>query len=271
VDSMCRAGKKCMYFSFEESPDQIVRNMQSIGFELTQWTRKGLLQFHSLRPTLYGLEMHLARIHKLVQDFGPGGIVMDPITNLTSVGDTAEIKAMLTRVIDFLKNEGITVVFTSLTGGGDVLEQTEVGISSLMDTWLLVRNIESNGERNRLLYVLKSRGMAHSNQMREFVLSDKGINLLDVYVGPGKVLTGSARIMQEAMDRADKALEQQASERRRRELQDEAAALEAQAQGLASRLAGIRSELDAAKMQEKQRRDTLEKQRDEMASARKAD
>ena len=129
---------------------------------------------------------------------------MDPITNLTSVGRRRdEIKAMLTRVIDFLKSEGITTIFTSLTSGGSALEQSEVGISSLMDTWLLLRMVESASERNRMLYVLKSRGMAHSNQMREFVLSDDGIELVDVYTGPGTVYTGSARLVQEAQDAAE--------------------------------------------------------------------
>ena len=272
VDSLCRAGKKCMYFSFEESPDQIVRNMRSIGFDLARWTKKGLVQFHSLRPTLYGLEMHLARIHKLVRDFGPEGVVMDPITNLTSVGDSSEIKAMLTRVIDFLKTEGITAIFTSLTGGGgDFLEQSEVGISSLMDTWLLVRMLESNGERNRLLYVLKSRGMAHSNQMREFVLSNKGIDLVDVYVGPGTVLTGSARLNQEAKDRAEVALEEQASQRRQQELDEEAKDLQAKADVIAARLANIRSEVQLSRELDSGRKATLMKQQQEMAAARKAD
>ena len=225
LDSLCRRGKRCMYFSFEESPEQIMRNMRSIGMDLAPWVKKGLLVFHSLRPQLYGLEMHLATMHKLIRDFGPEGVVIDPVTNLTSVGDTDEIKAMLVRVIDFLKDQAITSVYTSLTAGGSAMEQTEVGISSLMDTWLLVRMIESNNERNRLLYVLKSRGMGHSNQMREFRLSDDGITLADVYVGQGEVLTGSARMVQEAKDEAQAAGDQQASQRRQRELEQEQASL----------------------------------------------
>ena len=199
VDSLCRAGRRVMYLSFEESPDQIIRNMRSIGFNLSQWVRKGLLEFHSVRPQIYGLEMHLANMHKLITKFKPEGVVMDPVTNLTSIGDAAEIKAMLTRLIDFMKNQGITCIYTSLTGGASAPEQSEVGISSLMDAWLLVKILESDGERNRLIYILKSRGMAHSNQVREFVLlSDNGINLLDVYVGPSGVLRGSARLAQES-------------------------------------------------------------------------
>jgi circadian clock protein KaiC len=178
---------------------------------------------------------------------------------------------MLTRVIDFLKTEGITTIFTSLTSGGDILEQSEVVISSLMDTWLLVRMLESNGERNRLLYVLKSRGMAHSNQMREFVLSDEGIKLVDVYVGPGTVLTGSARLTQEAKDRAEMVLEQQMSQQRQRDLQKEAADLQTQSQGISARLASIRSELQFAKQADSQRQEVLKKQQREMAAARRAD
>ena len=150
--------------------------MGSIGFDLGKWVKKGLMKFRSVRPTLYGLETHLVSIHKLVEDFQPTAVVVDPVTNLTAIGETDEIKAMMTRIIDFLKNKQITTVFTSLTSGGSASEQSEVGISSLMDTWILLRNIETDGERNRLLYILKSRGMAHSNQVREFVLSDNGID-----------------------------------------------------------------------------------------------
>ena len=184
--------------------------MASIGFDLGRHARKGLLRFHSVRPTLYGLESHLVTLHKLVTEFRPEAVVMDPITNLSAVGNDAEIKAMLTRVIDFLKSQGITAIFTSLTSGGSVLEQSEVGVSSLMDTWLLLSMVQSASERNRVLYLLKSRGMGHSNQMREFVLSDKGIDLVDVYTGPGAVYTGAARLSQEAHDQAETLVQHQA-------------------------------------------------------------
>ncbi len=210
-------------------------------------------------------------MHKLIRDFGPEGVVIDPVTNLTSVGDTDEIKAMLVRVIDFLKDQAITSVYTSLTAGGSAMEQTEVGISSLMDTWLLVRMIESNNERNRLLYVLKSRGMGHSNQMREFRLSDDGITLADVYVGQGEVLTGSARMVQEAKDEAQAAGDQQASQRRQRELEQEQASLRGQAEAIAKRLSGIRTELQIAKTQGAERQQVAARERQELARARKAD
>ena len=197
---------------------------------------------------------------------------MDPITNMMSIGEADEVKAMLTRVIDFLKSQGITTIFTSLTAGGDALEQSEVGISSLMDTWLLVRMLETSGERNRLLYVLKSRGMAHSNQMREFVLTDDGIKLVDVYIGPGEVLTGSARLVQEAKDQAKALAEQQAAAARQRELEQEEASLKAQADAIAARLAKIEAERQASPGRaDQQRKKQAEKERKELAAARKAD
>ena len=270
ADSLCRKGKRCMYFSFEESPDQIMRNMRSIGIDLGPWAKKGLLELHSIRPQLHGLEMHLVTMHKLIKDFDPAGVVVDPVTNLQSVGDTDEIKAMLVRVIDFLKAQGITSVFTSLTGGSSAIE-SEIGISSLMDTWMLLRMIESSNERNRLLYVLKSRGMGHSNQMREFQLSDDGIKLVDVYVGPGQVLTGSARLLQAAKDEAQMVVDQQVLERRQRELEVEQANLQAQAEAIAKRMEGVGAELQIAKKQGARRLQMAAKEQQELAQARKAD
>jgi circadian clock protein KaiC len=271
VDSLCRDGRRSMYFSFEESPGQIIRNMRSIGVNLSPWVRKGLLEFHSARPQLYGLEMHLANVHKLVAKFKPDGIVMDPVTNLGSVGDKAEIKAMLTRLIDYLKNQGVTSIYTSLTEGGSAEQQSEVDISSLMDTWLLLRAIESEGERNRLLYILKSRGMAHSNQVREFVLGNDGVRLQDVYLGPGQVLTGSARLIQEAKDRAQSALNRQAMSQRKRDLDREQAALQAQIESLKAKLGNVHDELKLGDRQDRQRQTSGLRERRNLAVARKAD
>jgi circadian clock protein KaiC len=271
ADKTCRNGGKCLYFSFEESPEQIIRNMKSIGYNLDRLRKKGLLHFNSVRPSLYGLEMHLASIHKLVRDFAPQAVVMDPITNMMSIGGGDEVKAMLTRVIDYLKSQGITTIFTSLTAGGDSLEQSEVGISSLMDAWLLVRMLETAGERNRLLYLLKSRGMAHSNQMREFQLSDGGIKLIDVYVGPGEVLTGSARLVQEAKDQAEALATRKAAQDRQLELAQEESTLKSQSNTIAARLAQIKAEQEIAGQtdQQKQEQDAMERKK--MAVARKPD
>lgn len=271
ADSICRAGGKFLFVSFEESPEQIIRNMRSIGIDLDKWRTKGLLKFHTVRPTVYGLEMHLATLHKLVNEFKPDAVAIDSITDLSPATEQPEARLMLVRLIDFLKNLGITTFFTFLTWCGDPLGQSDVSISSLMDTWILVRILESRSERNRLLYVLKSRGMAHSNQMREFHLTDDGIKLVDVYIGPDEVLTGSARMVQEANDQARAVASLQASERKERELDQEQASLRAQAEIIAKRLAGIGAEFEIAKKHATERRKMTSLERQEIARARKAD
>jgi circadian clock protein KaiC len=175
----CTRGERCLYFAFEESPKQLVRNMRSIGLDLQPWIDKKLLQVHSARPSLHGLEMHLAVVHKAIRDFQPKGVVIDPISNFIAAGSANDSKSMLTRLVDFLKSRQITAVFTSLVGGTIALEESDVGISSIIDTWLLVRDVEVNGERIRGLYLLKSRGMSHSNRIREFKLTDHGIELAE--------------------------------------------------------------------------------------------
>jgi circadian clock protein KaiC len=218
VDAACRRGERCLYFAFEESPKQIVRNMRSIGVDLEPWVRKGLLQFHALRPTYAGIEEVLLVTHKRIATFKPNVVVVDPMTNLLTVSTLNEVRSMLTRLVDFLKTAGITAVFTSLTLAGGSLEANEADVSSLMDTWLLMKTIEVGGERNRALYVLKSRGMEHSNQIREFVLTSNGLRLLDVYLGPEGVLTGSARMSQEGREKAAGTARRQQVEGRGREL-----------------------------------------------------
>ncbi len=203
VDAACRRGEKALYFAFEESPAQIARNMASIGLDLDQWQKKGQLRIHSERPQNTGLEMHLVRMNREIEEFAPSVTVVDPITNLTSIGTFSSIRSTLTRMIDAMKSRQITALFTSLTEGGGSPEATDVGVSSLMDTWILLRNLEAGGERTRGLYVLKARGMAHSNQVREFVLSSDGVDLLDIYAGAEGFLTGAARSVKEAEERAD--------------------------------------------------------------------
>jgi len=220
ADAACRRGQRCLYFAFEESPQQIVRNMRSIGIDLEPWVRKGLLQFQAARPTYGGIEQHLLVTHKCISTFHPSVVVVDPITNLLMVSTQNEVRSMLTRMVDFLKTQQITAIFTSLVAGsGTLLEASEADISSLMDTWILLQSIEVGGERNRALYVLKSRGMEHSNQIREFVLTDDGLRLLDVYLGAEGVLTGSARVSQEMREKAVVTLRRQERDGRQRELE----------------------------------------------------
>lgn len=235
----CARGERCLYFAFEESRSQILRNMRSIGIDLEQHVKSGLLRFVMARPTLFGLEMHLAVMHQQVEEHAPHLVVVDPITNLAAAGTLLDVNSMLVRLIDFLKSRQTTAVFTSLTSSGDAMDQSEVGVSSLMDAWLLVRFIEGNGERNRGLYVLKARGIAHSHQIRELVLTERGLDLLDVYTGPAGVLTGTARHAQEARERAEDVVRRQEAARRRREI-------ERRRELIAAQMAAMRADLDAA-------------------------
>lgn len=271
ADATCRRGEKCLYVAFEESESQIIRNMKSIGLDLEPWVKKGLLRFHAARPTAFGLEVHLVTMHKLIGEFSPSTIIMDPISNLVSVGDPDEVKALLMRLVDLLKQSRITSLFTSLVMSGEDLEGTKIGVSSLMDTWLLVRDIETQGERNRGLYIIKSRGMAHSNQIREFLLTEKGVELIDVYVGPAGVLTGTARAAQEARERADETSSRQETERKLREIERRRKVREAQ---IAALRAESESDEEEAKrlLQEENLRDAAAaKERERIAHLRKAD
>lgn len=228
VEAACKRGERVLFFTFEESPEQLVRNMRSIGMDLDPWVKKGRLQFQATRPTHYGLETHLTTSIKLINSFAPDVVILDPINAFVIGENQAEVKTMLLRLVDFLKMKGITAFFTSLTPGDGCTEATDVYVSSLIDTWLLLRDIEIAGERNRGLYILKSRGMEHSNQIREFKMTKHGIDLLDVYVGPGGVLTGSARLSQEAKDDAIQTLQQQEIVRRQIALERRREAMEAQ-------------------------------------------
>jgi circadian clock protein KaiC len=271
VDAACRRGERCLYFSFEESPGQMVRNMKSIGLDLGQWSDKNLLRFHSSRATLYGLEMHLAIIHKTVQEFQPSVVVIDPVGSLIQAGNRRDAHVMLIRLIDFLKQKGITGFLTNLTSGVDAIEKTDVEISSIVDTWLFVRDIELGGERNRALYVLKSRGMHHSNQLREFLLTDHGVDLLDVYAGPEGVLTGSSRLSQEAREKSTMLERQQEAERQRRDRARKREALEARILTLRKEFEVEEEEAAMAGAEEASREEFIMATRDAMASSRGAD
>lgn len=234
AQAAAKRGERVLYFSFEESPDQIIRNMHSIGLRLEPLVKKGLLRFHSARPSLYGLEMHLATMFKEIATFKPQVVIIDPITSLMDSGTDSETKGMVTRLIDFLKAGQVTSLFTSLTQGGHALAQSEAAMSSLMDSWILLQDFEGNGERNRVLYVLKARGMAHSNQIREFLISDRGIDVVDAYIGASGVLTGSARAAQNALEKAAVLIGQQEAARLQREVERKRAAIERQISGLRS-------------------------------------
>ena len=237
VAAACARGERCIYFAFEESQGQITRNMRSLGLDLEPAARQGLLRFQAARPTLHGLERHLVLMHKAIRDFQPRVVVLDPVTNFLSVGTGEDVKAMLMRLLDFLKMQQITLLLTSLTHGTEV-EGTDVGISSLIDTWLLVRQVELSGERNRGLYVLKSRGMPHSNQVREMVLSERGIELTEAYLGPEGALTGSARLAQEARERREATV-------RRQEIEHARLDLERRRQALDAKIASLHLEFEA--------------------------
>jgi circadian clock protein KaiC len=271
VDAACRRGERCLYFSFEESSSQIIRNMRSIGLDLEQWFKKKLLQFHSSRATFYGLEMHLAIIHKIVQDFQPKVVVLDPIGSLIQAGNQRDAHTMIIRLIDFLKQRQVTAFLTNLTSGGEALERTDVEISSIVDTWLFTRDIELDGERNRALYVLKSRGMAHSNQLREFLLTPQGVDLLDVYVGPEGVLTGSSRLSQETREKAAALARQQDAERRDRDRMRKREALEARIAALRKEFEVEESEARTIGEQDVSRERMIAENREAMSRSRQAD
>jgi circadian clock protein KaiC len=264
-------GTRVLFFSFEESPDQIVRNMRSIGLRLAPLVRRGLLRFHAARPSHCGLEMHLATMFKEIAAFKPEVVVVDPITSLLAAGTDFETKGMVTRLVDFLKGARVTTFFTSLTHGGHALQQSEIAMSSLMDCWLLLKDVEGDGERNRVLYVLKARGMAHSNQVREFLISNRGIDLVDAYVGPNGVLTGASRAAQTARETARALAARQEAERRRRELTRKRAALERQIAHLRSEFETEEEDLRRMREQSELRSRVLTDGRTELSRLRRAD
>ena len=271
AEAACSRGERVLYFCFEESPDQLMRNMRSIGIHLETLVKKGVLQFQATRPTFYGLEMHLAMTHKAVRQFDPRIVILDPI-NTFIIGDKEfEVKMMLMRIIDYLKSNQITALLTSLTSNDSTLEHTDGAISSLIDTWLLLRDIELSGERNRGMYILKSRGMDHSNQIREFLLTGHGVELREAYIGAGGVLTGSARIAQEAKEYAGLLTRKNDIERKKRELDRKRNALEAQIITMRNDLETEESEV--YKMIETEQEILKQKKLDkiEMAESRKAD
>ncbi|WP_114937910.1 circadian clock protein KaiC [Mucilaginibacter endophyticus] len=269
ANEVCSNKKKCLYFAFEESPKQILRNMKSINIDLQQHVDSGLLEFHASRPTLYGLEMHLVAIYKIIKRFKPSTVILDPITNLITVGSVSEVKSMLIRLIDFLQDEQVTVMFTALSLNTVVNEQTDEGVSSLVDAWLLVRDIESNGERNRGLYIMKSRGMSHSNQVREFTITDNGLNLVDVYLGPEGVLTGSAREAQKLKEKTGVALRDFAVSRKDKEILRKRMMLESKIASLQAEFESAEEELNKMYLEDELKQEIIEKNRQEITNIRR--
>lgn len=271
AQATCSRGERCLYLAFEEAPQQILRNMLSVGLDLHPLVSKGLLKFQAVRPTAFGLEMHLIQIHNLINEFQPNVVIVDPMSNLVLGGNLLQSKSFFMRLIDSLKSQQITVMLTNLLTGNSSLEQTEIGISSLMDTWLELRVMENSGERNRVLYVLKSRGMEHSNQVREFVLTKQGIELVNVYLGQETVLTGTARNVQEAKEKANNLIRQQELERKRRELERKQAIMRSQIAALQDQLDIEEEEFKMMIEQEKLYQDIKSQSQIKVADLRQAD
>lgn len=270
ANESCRRKERCLYFAFEESPLQILRNMKSIGIDLKKHIDAGLLEMHASRPTLNGLEMHLVSMYKKIKQFKPKIVILDPITNLVTVGSVSEVKAMLMRLIDFLQSEQITVLFTALSLNTIVNEQTDEGVSSLVDAWILVRDIESNGERNRGMYIMKSRGMKHSNQVREFIITDNGLDLVDVYLGNDGVLIGSAREAQQLEALTDARLRKLASSRKDIEITRKETVLNAKIASLEEEFESLKDELNKVYVEEELKRSVIEENRLALVQKRNA-
>ncbi|MEO5573452.1 MAG: circadian clock protein KaiC [Gammaproteobacteria bacterium] len=270
VESACRRGERALFFSFEESESQIIRNMRSIGVDLQPWVTKGLLKVHVARPMAHGLEMHLLTMHNFISEFKPAVVVVDPISTFTSVGSPLDAQIMVTRLIDFLKFNGITAILNDLSSPDGNLEKTDVGISSLADTWIMLETIQSSGERNRGLHILKSRGMEHSNQIREYIFTAQGIDMVDVYVGSGGVLTGSARLAQEAKEEAEALMQRQETEHHQLDLERRRRVMEAQIAVLRDTFEAGRAESDKLIEQGKILEGRVNDNRTMMARSRKA-
>lgn len=262
IDEACRRKERCLYFAFEESPPQIIRNMGSIGLDLQKHVDAGLLQFHATRPTLYGLEMHLATMHKQITEFKPRVVVLDPITNLITAGLLPEVKSVLVRLIGFLQANQITVMFTALNLNTLVRDPADEDVSSLVDAWITIKFIETNAERNRGIYIMKSRGMKHSNKVREFVISNEGLELIDVYSGPdGLILTGSARETQQLNEATGREMRHYALGRKDRQIDRKRKVLEAKITSLQEEFDSVQEELNQSYIEEDLRRTIMEKNR----------
>ncbi|MCC7564825.1 MAG: circadian clock protein KaiC [Methanomicrobiaceae archaeon] len=270
-DAACLRGEKCLYFAFEESPDQIVRNMQSIGIDLAPHITAGLLEIHASRPTMYGLEMHLVLMLKQIQERQPDVVVIDPLTDLISIGTSRDVKVMLTRLVDFLKTDGITVLFTYLAHTREAVAPSDFVVSSLIDTLIQLQDIESAGERNRGLYVLKSRGMGHSNQIREYRITDGGIELANIYAGPAGMFFGTSRFVQEAKEEAEREAREEEIAYQQRELERKRSVMEARIAALRNEFASHEEQVRRLIKAEGARQDAVKADTRAIRKLRKAD
>ena len=271
ADAACRRNERVVYFSFEESSDQIIRNMRSVGLNLDHWVKKGLLVMECRRITQYGLDMHLLLAQKLIAEYTPKVVIMDPVTSFDDIANTSDVKRIVMKFVDLMKSLGITIVFGSLTPSEVQSDSSSVNISSIIDSWILLRDLESNGERSRAIYVLKSRGMSHSNQVREFLMTDHGIEICDVYIGTGGVATGGARLNMLAQEKALGLKLQEEIELRQFDLENKRSILD-------SRIAAMRAEFAAQEAsnlkmiaQEKNRQAQLSTDRAAMGKIRNVD
>jgi len=270
AQATCLRGERCLYLATEESPQQILRNLNSIGLDLAPYVEQGLLQFDAVRPTNYNLEMRLFKIHRWIQEFQPSTVIIDPMSNLILTGSLMQTKNFFMRLIDYLKSKQITIFLSNLTAGDadHDHEQTEVGVSSLMDTWLELQTLKVNGERNRIIYALKSRGMMHSNQVREFIVTNEGVKLVEVYLGGGKVLTGTERINQELNEQYAAKKRRQNFEQKKREYEQEKKRVQAQINDLQMQLLNREAELNLLIEEEQEEEKALLQNRTFMARLR---
>ena len=269
ADAACERGERCLYFAFEESPAQIVRNVRSVGLDLQRHIDAGLLQFEATRPSFYGFEMHLTRMNRDLERFKPSAVVVDPISAFR--GPSTEVHSTLLRIVDMLKAKSITGVFTNLTPADErLMSDTDRGVSSLMDTWISLLDIENNGERNRGIYVLKSRGMSNSNQIREYRLTGEGVKLREMYLGPEGMLTGSARVAQEVRANAERSQRRHETDRRRRDVERRREAMERQIAEMRSTLEAEEAEMRTLDQQDATNDQAVENSHAAMAASRGA-
>jgi circadian clock protein KaiC len=268
ANASCNRGERVMYFAFEESPSQIIRNMRSIGVDLKTWVSKGLLVFHSIRPSIYGLEMHLAIMHREIDKFKPDSVILDPINSFMSFKNDVDVKGMAVKLIDYLKSNRITGFFTSLTSD-EQHNNSVLYVSSLIDTWILLKDLEMSGERNRGLQILKSRGIAHSNQIREFLITNNGIHLQDIYVGLEGTLTGSARLAQEIRENREARKIKENLQKKRLALERKRKAVEAEIEAIKRTFESEEIDLMEDIGHEESMMNSIEKEEEQMARNRK--